>query len=440
MRRGERGQVLVILAVAIFALLGAVALAVDLGYVWSVRHELQRSADAGALAGASAFKDTGQDSNDPPTRALAEARARDLSTRDLVAQSVLNDNEVSVSFPLTNLKRVRVDTTRTVNLFFARIFGRDNAAVGAFAVAEAFPVTEKVKCVVPWGIPIPWVDANNNGQYDAGESFSWPPPTAAECESKGSPTQWSYATHDIVGTRSERDNFLCQGSLQVMKIGDANNKMNPGNFFGMDLNNIVADCPDGHPNIGPGANFYSYLITHSCDCDFTVNINDPLPVLPTEPGNMVGPTISPVAPDAYYGDGAYLGNKPGWQDPNSLMNGDPGSTWVSDSGGGYPDSGSYSWFKDGEPAAGNWQDSSRVVRVPIYDPTGTIDGGIHTPGPGKTSFEPLGFVGFWIQDIQYFPPNNGTVVGRFITVGGWGGGGSDPGAAGTPVLSIRLVQ
>ena len=55
----NRGQVLVILALGILALLGVAALAIDVGFLYTVRNELQRSADAGALAGASYFKETG---------------------------------------------------------------------------------------------------------------------------------------------------------------------------------------------------------------------------------------------------------------------------------------------------------------------------------------------------------------------------------------------
>jgi hypothetical protein len=78
--------------------------------------------------------------------------------------------------------------------------------------------------------------------------------------------------------------------------------------------------------------------------------------------------------------------------------------------------------------------------MPIYSPDPNYEGGVYTPDkPGKTSFKPLGFVGFWIQDIQYFPPNNGTIVGRFVTVPGEGTS-TEPGPAGTQVLNIRLVE
>jgi hypothetical protein len=204
----------------------------------------------------------------------------------------------------------------------------------------------------------------------------------------------------------------------------------------------------------PGADFYSYMITHSCECDFTVDVDDEFD-LDTKTGNMVGPTIKPVAPDQYYGlpdpatdyyaiddKGKKVTLPSAWQDVGSIMNGDPNAQWVDDAqfDGGHPESGNSAWAW-GEGGTGDWKSSPRIIKIPVYSPDPNYKGGIHTPEkPGKTSFQPLGFVGFWVQDIQYFPPNNGTIVGRFVTVEGWGVGSSDPGPAGTPVLNIRLVE
>src|SRR5512134_1260377 len=98
MKRRNRGQVLVLVALAIFVLIGLAALGIDVGYMYSVRHELQRSADAGALAGASAF--TTGDWNDSGIRSLADDRARQFASKDKVIQTTLNPaSEVAVSFP-----------------------------------------------------------------------------------------------------------------------------------------------------------------------------------------------------------------------------------------------------------------------------------------------------------------------------------------------------
>jgi hypothetical protein len=453
MDMNKKGQVLVFFAISIVVLLGLAAIGIDVGYMYTVRHELQRSADAGALAGASYFKETGYWSSTPgdPQMALAETRARIFASNDNVLTSSLDNTEISVSFP-ENFK-IKVGTERTVGLFFSRLFLGPTRNIRAYAIAEAYPVTEDVECIVPWGIPAPWPD-DGDGEFNNGETFVWPSTpedwiqyTQDHCN--GAVTGWDQDNHVIDGTKNGRDNYLCQGSLQELKIGKASgdNVVQPGNFYGMDLSSIVASCPGMEPT--SGADFYSYMIIHSCECEFSVDVDDDFD-LDTKTGNMVGPTISPIAPDQYYGlpDPATDYYVPGvtlpgdWRNVESLMNGDPGAQWVVDGSidGGHPESGNSDWAW-GAGGTGDWQSSPRVIRIPIYSPDPNYNGGIHTPEkPGKTSFQPLGFVGFWIQDIQYFPPNNGTVVGRFITVGGWGGSGPDPGPAGTPILSIRLVE
>ena len=55
MRRMKKGQVLVLFVMGLVVLIGMAALGIDVGYMYSVRHDLQRCADAGALAGASRF-------------------------------------------------------------------------------------------------------------------------------------------------------------------------------------------------------------------------------------------------------------------------------------------------------------------------------------------------------------------------------------------------
>ena len=174
MKRSEKGQVLVLVALAIIVLLGFAALAIDVGFMYSTRHELQRSADAGALAGASAF--TTGDWNDPGVQGIADARAREFAAKDKVIQATLNPaSEVAVSFPRTD--QIEVITSRNADLFFARIFGMANRVITARAVAQAAvagPPTE-VNCIKPFAIPYPWADdpaygtnrdGTPDGEYD----------------------------------------------------------------------------------------------------------------------------------------------------------------------------------------------------------------------------------------------------------------------------------
>jgi Flp pilus assembly protein TadG len=446
MKRGNRGQVLVFVALAIFVLLGFAALGIDVGYMYTVRHELQRSADAGALAGASVFRETGLNSDDATARDLAIVRATDYATRDEVSRSRLNTvpgDVVFVSFPQeTNKMRVQVDVQRTAPLFFARVLGWANKAIPATATAEAYGVCKKVRCVVPWGIPAPYTDSNGDNTYTSGEPVHWAEngstgaPTAAWCdEHVGSYTEWNTTTHTS-GAPSVRDQFLCQGSLQVLKIGIPGNQENPGNFLGLNLQPLLGPegCPGykDEPMGNAGADFYYWMIEHSCDCDLKLGIDEPI-ALDTEPGNMVKRTITATAPTNYYTDPYYTDPvKPylpnSWVNdpsvPDSLMNSDPGSQWTSSTNS-----------LGGEPSTGI--ESGRVVRIPIFDPRISFE--------GRSEITPLAYVGFWIQDVVYKTvtidgktKDLGTVVGRFVTVEGEGTYENEE--CGSTVLNIRLVK
>lgn len=130
MIRGNRGQVLMLVGLMLVVLVGFAALAIDVAYMFSVRHELQRCADSGALAGASWFIDNSvpAPTDDP------ESRARDFAYKDNVANAPLTALEVDVtSSPADN--QIHVETHRTVNLFFARIW-QPSYHIRASATAE----------------------------------------------------------------------------------------------------------------------------------------------------------------------------------------------------------------------------------------------------------------------------------------------------------------
>lgn len=377
MRTGNRGQVLLVFLAALLCLLGIGALGVDMGYLYTVRHELQRSTDAGALAGASAMLDG--DWEDPAIRSVANARARDYTSRNAVVTSNLNPNtEVQVSFPSRD--RVRVDATRTVNLFFSRLFLGPTRAVTAYSIAEASVVDRNVRGLAPWGIPYPWTDVDGDGIFDPGL--------------------------DNVHTRCEPgipDNVqFCNGTRFILKPGVSNTskeytgmpsiQQESGHYFALDYG---ASGADGYRDgILYGSN---YMVS-------------PGDEVPLETGAIMGPTTQAVRSLLF--------------DPPPM--GDPGSEWNESTG--LPHSTAY-------PSNGGeekWMSSPRVVRVPVYDPS---EG---TPAMGKSTMKVATFVAFWIESID----NKGTIIGRFVDkVNVTGMGGPSAGPVSTPVLrSLRLVE
>jgi Flp pilus assembly protein TadG len=337
MRIGNRGQVLLVFVAALLALLGIAALGIDAGYMYTVRHELQRCTDAGALAGASAFFDGSW--SDSAIRALADARARAFASKDKVATSTLSaSGQVTVGFPAA--ERVRVAASRTVPLFFSRLFLGPTKTITAYSVAEASAAGTNVKGLQPWGIPFPWEDTNGNDKFDPGETVHRDCPDGVPDPSR----------------------HFCPGTRIILKIGTPSGNPNQpsgipslqqesGHFFGLALD-------------GTGGTVYRDTIENGSNTP--VKIGDSVTL---EPGNMVGPTR---------------------QGTQALIDADPNSTWNAEKN--LPESDAYKIT----PGTGEkpWMDSPRVIRIPIYDPESALT-------QGRSDMVIAGFAGFWIENIGH---------------------------------------
>jgi Flp pilus assembly protein TadG len=379
MRTRNRGQVLLIFLAGLLAMLGVSALGIDVGYMYTARHELQRCTDAGALAGASAFIQGSW--SDPGVRTLAGSRARAFAAKDKVATSTLSPaSELSVGFPAA--ERVRVQASRTVPLFFSRLFLGPTKTITASSVAEASAAGSNVKGLKPWGIPFPWEDTNGNDEYDAGETVhrDCPPEAAARAAlspwTDGPPAAGGGARPDSLLARTTDwlacaltpsafacilppppseppTSFFCVGTRVVLKIGTPQNSpKNPsgipslqqesGHFFALALD-------------GKGSSVYRDTIADGSQNPFRIG-----DAVTLEPGDMVGPTRQGV---------------------NELIKADPTSQW--NAAAGLPESNQY------HAGDGSWMNSPRVVRIPIYDPEIALK-------TGRSTMVIASFAGFWI--------------------------------------------
>ncbi|MGW8256692.1 MAG: TadG family pilus assembly protein, partial [Thermoguttaceae bacterium] len=157
--RRKKGSILVLTAVLMVAMFAFLAFAVDLGYLEMVQTELQRSADASAIAAGWSLIDGeilyGLDS--PYAVSLAKGTAQDYVTANLVVQRALaladedvtagylsnpfdpNSQFVTSGVPCYNAIRVRVRMTdaqnNSVPLFFAKALGINSADAQAQATA-----------------------------------------------------------------------------------------------------------------------------------------------------------------------------------------------------------------------------------------------------------------------------------------------------------------
>jgi Flp pilus assembly protein TadG len=156
----ERGAVLVMVAVSMVALIGIVALAVDVGYLMVTRNEVQNVADGSALAGARTLGAMYQElpSSQQQTFYCLETCqdsirnvSQDVATKNWAAGEAMSVRVADVligqwdggSFTETNslpdavyvIARRDAAANGPVATFFARVLGIDEAPVSAIAIA-----------------------------------------------------------------------------------------------------------------------------------------------------------------------------------------------------------------------------------------------------------------------------------------------------------------
>ena len=153
----ERGATLVLVALSLTVLLGMGALAIDAGMLYTARTELQRTADAAALAGASAFIDSPNSMAADPAR----QRAMEYATANPVRGELLVPAQIDVQVLLAE-EKVRVAVRSTAKTLFATIFNVDLVGVATIAAAHAAVGGTQGVCVKPLAVPDPWLDNDDD--------------------------------------------------------------------------------------------------------------------------------------------------------------------------------------------------------------------------------------------------------------------------------------
>lgn len=157
----ERGSVLVLVTLSLVAVFSMLALVVDLGVRFTAHAEVQRAADAAALAGASAFMDPTIPRNRVFQKDEAIRRAYEFALANEVLGAPIHPDEVEVDAD-ADRDLVRVTIRRSgVPVWFARIFGVDSAAVSARAAAQA-ATGGAANCLAPWAMVDFWDDRDDD--------------------------------------------------------------------------------------------------------------------------------------------------------------------------------------------------------------------------------------------------------------------------------------
>jgi len=146
-RPGERGQTILLVAVSLVSLLAMAALSIDVVTLYTAHGEMQRAADAAALAGAKTFVDSGitSEPGNATRQALARTMASAIVDRIVLQNKVQGAAPVLVGTPAFDFTthpaspQITVTVQRTdLPTFFARIWGSRLATVTASAMAEAY--------------------------------------------------------------------------------------------------------------------------------------------------------------------------------------------------------------------------------------------------------------------------------------------------------------
>jgi Flp pilus assembly protein TadG len=378
-RRDESGMTYVFIGLSMMAFISASMLAIDVGMLMTARNQAQNSADAGALAGATALVYDDWDDRSPTGPAVTNAIA--AATANAVMASDVSVRPEDVEFPTDPAgepNRVKVTVFRQANrgnplsTLIARYFGIATADISATATAEASDANA-MTCVKPFTIPDKWSE-RQTAPWDGSDTYD-------AFDNRGNPL----ANPDIyipadqpgyTGYNQESE----RGQRLEIRAATGNN-ITVSFYFSLSL---------GKPPITGGAE-YDWNIAN---CNTTSYYWGDL--LTTEPGAMNGPTIS----------GAEL-----------LIARDPNAYWDTSTN---------------KVAGSAYGHSPRVFPIPLYDPI-YYDSGKRN---GRNAdLKTANWIGFFLETIQ----GNG-LWGRIIPIAGIRDRNGGPAPEGLNPKAIRLVQ
>jgi hypothetical protein len=401
--RNRRGATLAVVAVSMIAMLAVMALAIDLGMGFAARNEAQRTADAAALAGASAFLDEWQNAS-----TVAPQRAKEYVAKNYILSThvdSLTEARVQVS-TLTNRVRVTVWRSR-IPTWFARIFGVDSMMVSATAVAEAVDAGA-AKCVRPWGVQDLWFEENvarpeDTDRFEPANGDEYRPALT-----QPDPSATGYGRDDTdngmpIVLKSQRPT-TGSDSTALAQPG-------PGEFmiWPMPEDETLDNCASNGSTGSP-----SYIYQNSiCSCNknsvqLGTQVDEDGDTVRWKPGNTVGPTESGL---------------------EALLETDPNATWNESLNGGTGgvDSPDYPGVS-----------SPRIIKIGLIAPLPPPEGQNWT----QANMPPVTFTNFALMFVEgFYITGQGNdkqvnIVARFL----YYAAGEEGPVTGNLVKFLRLVE
>ncbi len=155
-RKFESGQVVALVAGAIFVIIAMAALAVDIGSLYATRRNMQTAADAAAIAGSNAVEQACGTTSGCSCSSVSActSAAADVATLNGYTNGGANGMTVTVGAPATppnpsNGIYVQVSVAEAVPTYFMRVLGFSTVNVGATAVAGYAPTPNCVTILAP---------------------------------------------------------------------------------------------------------------------------------------------------------------------------------------------------------------------------------------------------------------------------------------------------
>jgi len=278
--RDERGISFIFIAMGFVAFLSATTLAIDVGMFMVARSQAQNSADAGALAGATALavdSFTDRTASGPAVQSAVTT----AQSNQVIAQNVsVGPADVQfLSDPAGIQNRVKVTVYRTaarsnpLSTLMGRFFGVSQADVLATATAEA-SFANAERCLKPFTIPDKFIDKHDAGGWTPNSTFD--PATDTYI---GPSDKLNYTGFN--GTRDKGlEMTLKANNTSAITASFYNPYDLPGSIGANDYRNNIANCNPAVVDVGN--------------------------TLPPENGNMVGPTkqgmdgLVALDPNAYW--------------------------------------------------------------------------------------------------------------------------------------------
>lgn len=285
LRRNESGMSYVFIGFSMMAFISASMLAIDVGMLMTARSQAQNSADAGALAGATALIFDSYTDRSAGGPAVTSAIRGSQMNNVMSGQVSVTPGDVEfLNSPLTGQSdRVKVSVRRTasrgnaVSTLIARYFGMVTSDIGATATAEASPANA-MTCVKPFTIPDKWTEKQTapwdvSDTYDAYNNKGVPlanPDIYIPAYNEDGSVNANYTGYRMFGTPND------VGTMLTIRAGTGNN-ISPSMYFSLAMTDDT------------GGSDYSWNIANCNQKKYHWGDG-----LVQEPGNMVGPTISGI--------------------------------------------------------------------------------------------------------------------------------------------------